>query len=201
MKSRAELNKGIFPACILLVVCLFVSFLLALTNAVTMEARLAEKERQDNLSKLAIFPEATQFDELEIADPEGDGSSILDVVSATDASGTLLGYVVEATSRGYGGQLPLYVGFNPEGEIVGVQVPANDETPGLGQHVHDEVFYSQLVGGSAQSMVVVGQGASSSDLPAESIDAISGATISSKAFATSANLAMTYFRNHIQEVH
>ena len=61
---------------------------------------------------------------------ERDGFVFHNVV---DMNGNLLGTAVESTDRnGFGGDLKVMVGFDPEGVILGYTVLENSETPGLG---------------------------------------------------------------------
>ena len=53
--------------------------------------------------------------------------------SVNDMNGNLIGTAVESTDRnGFGGDLKVMVGFDPEGEILGYTVLEHSETPGLG---------------------------------------------------------------------
>ena len=48
--------------------------------------------------------------------------------------------MITAASKGYGGDVPVMVAFNSEGTITAVKFLDNDETPGLGQKVKNEVW-------------------------------------------------------------
>ena len=53
--------------------------------------------------------------------------------NVVDMNGNLLGTAVESTDRnGFGGDLKVMVGFDPEGVILGYTVLEHSETPGLG---------------------------------------------------------------------
>ena len=71
------------------------------------------------------------------------------------------------------------VAFNSEGKIEAVQFLDNDETPGLGQKVKDEAFSGQFAGKDAAPLTL-----------GTDIDAITGATVSSRAAANAGNKAI-----------
>lgn len=97
--------------------------------------------------------------------------------------GRLVGTAVRSASpNGYGGPIEIMVGFDPEGRITGVTVLGNRETPGLGAKVSDPAFLAQFRGVSAVDPLAVAKDGGI-------IDAITAATISSRAFCEAINLA------------
>ena len=92
-------------------------------------------------------------------------------------SGEPVGTAVRTFSpNGYGGEIRLMVGFTVEGVITGTSVLSHGETPGLGAKVTEESFQTQFHGidPARESLAVVKDGGT--------IDAITAATISSRAF-------------------
>ena len=92
--------------------------------------------------------------------------------------GELVGMAVKTKSpKGYSGDIWLMVGFQKDGKISNIVVTEHLETPGLGSKMTGEKFISQFVG----------KDPGKSDLKVKKdggdIDAISGATISSRAFS------------------
>lgn len=93
--------------------------------------------------------------------------------------GEVAGWVVKAAGQGYSGRIELLLGLNPRGDtITGLFVLEQTETPGLGNKITFPVWLSQFTGRKITSPLVVVKGASTE---AGGIDAITGATISSKA--------------------
>jgi electron transport complex protein RnfG len=87
------------------------------------------------------------------------------------------GYAIQARSlEGYGGLMEIMVGFNPDGLIQKTAVLSHRETPGLGSKVKEKPFASQfmLADPRTQDLHITKDGGI--------IDAISGATISSRAY-------------------
>ena len=91
------------------------------------------------------------------------------------------GYVIESTAYGYNGDIVLMVGVSNEGKVTGMVVKDMQETRGLGAKALTDVpFLAQflLTGGDAE----VGT----------NIDALTGATVSSKAVTKAVNAAVGY---------
>ena len=165
-------NETIKPVVTLVVIALLVGLILSVCNYFT-EPVIAANEAEAALEnyKLAL-PEADSFTEME-CDIEG--------VTAFLKADNGAGYVVTAQARGYGGQVPAVVSFTPDGTIENVIMTSNDETPGLGQKVTDEAFSKQFSGMKAENFEL------------EDIDAISGATISSRASVNAINTAISAY--------
>lgn len=91
------------------------------------------------------------------------------------------GYVVTCSGKGYGGAVTMALGIDAEGKIQGIQITdCSNETPGLGQNSTNKDWNGQYVGtNSSQDLNVVKDGSGSAD--AGTINAISGATITSSA--------------------
>jgi electron transport complex protein RnfG len=95
--------------------------------------------------------------------------------------GKPVGVAFESYGKGYGGDVGLMVGINLESDsIIGVGVTTHAETPGLGAKAKDDPgFAAQFAGVSALEPVKVNKDGGS-------INAISGATITSRAVASAA---------------
>lgn len=82
---------------------------------------------------------------------------------------------VKASADGFAGPVEVTVTFEEDGvTIKSLSIKADKETPGLGQLVTEEVFVHQFVGKTA-------------DISMDEVDAVTGATISSKAVVTALN--------------
>ena len=66
--------------------------------------------------------------------------------SRQNEQGELLGYVFFARSRGYDGFVYMLVGFDVDGDILGIRVISHTETPGLGTVIAGEAFANQFIG-------------------------------------------------------
>jgi electron transport complex protein RnfG len=95
-----------------------------------------------------------------------------------DASGRETGVAIEAAAPGFQDVITLIYGFDPAtGRLLGVKVLDSRETPGLGDKIEkDRTFLAQFEGARPPLTTV-----KRSTGAAGEIDAISGATISSRA--------------------
>ena len=103
------------------------------------------------------------------------------VYGAYDQDGKLLGYAVPAEGPGFQDTISLLYGYDPDSKkILGMRVLDSRETPGLGDKIFkDLAFVGAWVGLPTETVpVIVGKGKKTE---AHQVEAISGATISSKA--------------------
>ena len=109
-----------------------------------------------------------------------------EVYSGEDAAITAVykgetGYVVETTVDGYADKLTLWVGVKNDGYVTGITVRDLDETYGLGRKTASDVdFLLQYLRNTGDAAV------------GENIDAVTGATVSSKAVAKAVNSAVSF---------
>lgn len=171
---------SIRPTLILAAICLLATLLLAGLNRLTTPIIAANEEQAANETYAALLPNADGFTAL---------ACEIDGVTAVMKANNGVGYVITAESRGYGGQVPAAVAFSPEGTILGVTMMDNSETPGLGQKVTETAFSGQFAGRAAAQFTI------------DEIDAVTGATISSKAAVSAINLAIEAYQEIGGEEH
>ena len=130
-------------------------------------------------------PEALTIDDMPIT-----------VYTATKG-GQVAGYAVESmTKNGFGGAISKMVGFTPEGEVVNVNVLEQTETPGLGTKMADEgnVLLASVKGRKLESKKLVdGKLAVTKD--GGDVDALTAATISSRAYVDAINRAWMAYKS------
>lgn len=102
-----------------------------------------------------------------------------EVFTAYNADGQLLGYAASADATGYGGPIYLLVGVDPAGEIAGIQVIEQRETPGFYTLLRDQRFVEGFLGQPASQPFIIG----------ENVDSVSGATLSAAAVAQAVHSA------------
>ena len=103
------------------------------------------------------------------------------VFGGYDAQGRLLGYAIPSAGPGFQDTISLIYGYLPaERKVVGMEILASRETPGLGDKIYkDAAFVANFDALSIDpTIVTVKKGTKSA---ANEVDAITGATISSKA--------------------
>ncbi len=102
-------------------------------------------------------------------------------------NGELIGTAVKTyTNNGFGGKIWLMVGFNPDGSVANYSVLEHKETPGLGSKM--DVWFTQNGKGNITGKTPGTQGLKVSKDGGD-VDAITAATISSRAFLDAVNRA------------
>ena len=101
-----------------------------------------------------------------------------------------LGAAVESTTQGFGGDLKILVGFDPEGNILGYTLLEHAETPGLGAKA-DQWFQKgakgDIIGKNPKEQLVVSKDGGQ-------VDAITASTITSRAFLLAVNNAYKAYK-------
>jgi electron transport complex protein RnfG len=195
------MNKSLVSDCIrLLIITLVAGLCLGFVYNLTKDriAQLQEESKQESYKTVfedADSFEAVDFDEQEIAnlcDENGlTGITMSEIMAAQDASGEQIGYVFNVTSsEGYGGDVQLAVGIQSDGTLNGYDTLSISETAGLGMNAKKDDFKNQYKGIQADQLEVVKDGTGASD--DSKIDAISGATITSKAVTSAVNACLAY---------
>ncbi|MDI6732011.1 MAG: FMN-binding protein [Candidatus Margulisbacteria bacterium] len=90
------------------------------------------------------------------------------------------GAAVTAEARGYSGPVEVILGIGRAGKIIGIKILSQRETPGLGNKIMDNGFLKQFIGLSKNSPIEV----------KVDIDAVTGASISSKAVCKAVRKAL-----------
>lgn len=109
---------------------------------------------------------------------------------AYDAQGNFLGAAIKSASNGFGGPIQLMVGIMADGTINKISVLSQTETPGLGANMTNEKFKGQFSGKNPDSyrLTVTKDGGD--------VDAITAATISSRAFSLAVQNACDSFKKN-----
>lgn len=187
------------PSIVLLVVCFVVSAELALTYMGTKDT-IDERGRLDaENARKQVFAAAESFKPVDDLSALVGGKPGLEAVKEayTAMKGdTVVGYVFSTATKGYGGEMKITVGIDSNGSITGVKIGDNTETPGLGTKAAEKPFISQFDGLTpAEPLKVV----KNSKAKPEEIDAISGATITSKAVVSAVQAAIDVTTELIQK--
>mgnify|MGYP001199963983 CR=1 FL=1 len=107
--------------------------------------------------------------------PTGEGDS-LEIYPAKKDNITV-GYAVNTyTSKGFSGNISLMAGFKPDGTIINITVLEQKETPGLGTKMAEPAFKDQFMDKNPGEFILKVK------KDGGPIDAITAATISSRAF-------------------
>lgn len=159
----------------LLLITAVVAGLLAFVNELTA-GRIDELTRQKAEQAMREVLPAQDYTPLDAALPQG----VTEAYRAGDA-----GYVVRVTPNGFGGAIDLMVGVRADGTVNGVAVIAHSETASLGANCTREEFRAQYAGGAGP--FAVGQDGGT-------IEALTGATVTSRAVTDGVNAALDFVR-------
>lgn len=192
------MNKSVKDALILCVITLVAGLLLGSIYEVTKNPRAKQEEKAKNDAYVAVFSSANTFENVDISNmssidealnSEGitNKNVVIDEVAvAKDKDLNILGVIVNVTSKeGFGGDIIFSVGVNMDGSINGVSVLSISETAGLGMNATNQDFLSQYTNGN-EGLFVVNK---ADNVEGNNIDALSGATITSKAMTKGVNAA------------
>ena len=187
-------------ALILFAISAIAGILLAVVNEVTKKPIEEGKKAAVEAACREVFPEADHF--TQGSDPGSipeyqdfllkyPKNSVDETYTAHAADGSPLGFVFNLTTKeGYGGDIRFSMGIDFEGTIKGVAILETSETPGLGMQA-GEVLTPQFKDRKAESFVYVKGGGASAE---NEVDAISSATITTKAFVNGINAGLDYYR-------
>lgn len=152
------------PIAVLVGICFVVTALLAYVNLVTAPIIKEANDKATAEARAEVLSEADEFIGVDV--PAGYESSIEEIHKAKNGAG----YVFKLVTKGYGGKLELICGIRSDGTIEQVKMLTNSETSGIGSRVvnNDQPYRQQYVGKGEDEL--------------SEVDAVSGATISSKAY-------------------
>ncbi len=167
-----EKKTLIMPPLVLTIICLVVTVALVLTYQYTKPYIEAVTQATADAARREVFPESGA--DFTLQDLQMDG--LADAYVATDSNGETIGYVITAASKGYGGLVNVMVGLDAKGNLTGVKMMDNNETPGLGSKVGEAKYTSQFLDKNYETY--------------KDVAAISGATITSTAFKNALAIAM-----------
>ena len=174
MTNAMTTGKGYFVrlACTLLLIAAVVAGLLGLVNHITADKIASINADKTAQSMRQVLP-ADSYTEIEYTG----GDTV--IAKLYEAAGS--GYVVEVTPSGFGGTIDMVVGVGTDGTVTGVSIVSMSETSGLGANASRDSFRSQFVGKTGGLAVNKDGG---------EIDALTGATITSRAVTSGVNAAL-----------
>ena len=183
-EQESAFKNLVFPVIVLVVICLVCSALLAVLNNATAPVIEANQKAETLAAYISVLPEGTTADSLE--ELAVTSENVEGAVKSPDGMA-----VVKASAAGYSGNLvTVYVAFDTTGTISNLKVDASTQTTGIGSKTGEESFYGGFVGWSASEQVSLGS----------PVDAIGGATISSRAVVSAINSAIDCYNSEIAGV-
>ncbi len=194
------MNKIMKNAAILTAITLVSGLLLGLVYEVTKEPIQASQEKAKQEAYKQVLPEAEAFKDAEEFDEKKaeevletagvSGCYVKGSAEALTGSGETLGYVVTTVSKeGYGGEIEISVGITSDGTVSGIEILSIGETAGLGMNATEPAFKKQFSNAKTEKFVV------KKDDPSGNVDALSGATVTSRAVTSAVNAGLAYYQN------
>lgn len=174
----------------LTVICVVVGAILGWVSEITSEPiAKANAEKQTK----AIQEVAPEFDTVGEAIAATSSNGLESTIFEVFKGGEKVGAAIQVTTdKGFSGKITLMFGFNMQGNITGYKLLAHAETPGLGSKI-PEWF---VEGGKGN---VIGKNPTTNNLTVSKdggeVDAITAATISSRAFCDAIAQAYGVFTN------
>lgn len=168
--------------------------LLASTYQATRPIIESNKARELRLAVFKVVPGSARLQKLVLRDgqlvavPESEKTAEPSIFAAYADDGSFLGYAIANEGAGFQDQIRLLFGYDPtRGRVVGMHILASRETPGLGDKIFKDADFVANFGdlAVAPAITVVKDGRDADN----EVDAITGATISSKAVVSIINQA------------
>lgn len=187
---------------IIFAITVIAGFLLGFVYDITKDPIAMQEEEAKNKACFEVFGNINDKEDISFTEEDSDLEILKElyqegftkitvdaVITAKLGNGKTAGYIYEvSTKEGYGGEIVLYVGIAPDRNVEGISILSISETPGLGMRA-GEVLVPQFKDVKADSFTVTKEGKKNES----EIDAITSATITSKAVTKSVNAALRYF--------
>ncbi|MCL2508158.1 MAG: RnfABCDGE type electron transport complex subunit G [Oscillospiraceae bacterium] len=182
MKTVKEI---LLPAVILFAICLVATTLLALTNQVTAPVIEKLESKTAAEARAKVLPGADSFDAGHTITYNG---TEYIYYKGFYKDGELAGFTFTTSAGGYGGDVVIMTGVGADGAVTGVSALSQSETPGLGAKAAGNGFLGRFVGKSG--IIALSKAGKAAE---NGVDAVTGATISSKAVTEAINLALVLY--------
>jgi len=174
--------KKLFPVLSLLTICVVMTGLLAFVYGITKEPIEKQLNTKFDKSCQELMQDASHFTLISE-----------NIYSATNENDDLIGYIFITITPGYREEIKVMTGILTNGSVSGVSVLESNETPGLGKNCEEPWFENRFITDKKVSEFVVNGNNLKNDKV--SVDAITGATISSSAVTSAVNEAIVLFNN------
>lgn len=159
---------------ILLFVCAVAGAALSIVNNITKPKIEEQKRLATILALTTALPEAAQG----VIEPVIKADTLRYYAGYRDSlKKELVGYAFIAKQMGYSSEIETMVGVDKVGNIVGIKILHQLETPGLGTKIEEADFQAKFLNKTTEQLAVKKDGGE--------IESITGATISSRAVTNS----------------
>lgn len=172
-------------------ICLVVAALLGVVNAITANRIEAINFANTAASLKAVAETANEFNTTALSDAmagaaSAQGAKVTEAYEVK-AGGERIGYAFKMVASGSQGNIEMIVGVDADNAVTGVSIVSNKETAGIGSKVMDN---NALPNGTKVLDQFIGKAGAGSLVVGKTVDAISGATVSSKGVTKGVNAAL-----------
>ena len=184
---KGMLKTGLFLFIVSAISGLLLAFSESITGPIISANQLkTETEAQNNILPSKTFSEFTT----------NEAGKIISFKVGFDESNNVTGAVFKVSPKGFGGPINTLVGINKEGKVTGYKILSLSETPGLGSKLTSQTFTENLktllsINSNPKFKVKKDGG---------DVDAITAATISSRAFCLGLSEAQNTFNNYKEKI-
>lgn len=198
-EQKTQQNSRVLKDAIaLFVITLVAGALLGLVNQITKEPIAVAQLKAKNEAYQKVFVDGSSFEADEelnkkLAGTFFDGAEISEILVTKDKDNKMIGYVMSLIAKeGYGGDITFTIGVKMDGTMTGLSVLSHSETAGLGANCATDSFQSQFQGLIGPEITYSKTGKSADN----EIDAISGATITTKAITKAVNAGLEFLNDN-----
>lgn len=179
----------------LIVITVIAGLLLGLTYSSTKDPIAQQEALKASESRRVVLNNATDFEQIDLESlnlPEE--YSVIQEAFRGVNNGETVGITVYMIVTGYSSGLNITVGIQSDGTVAGVDIGSHSETAGLGANADDPEYLSQYQGLTPPANIVKTGPQNTGD-----VQAVTGATITSKAVADAVNLAAQFYTDYAGE--
>lgn len=197
-------NKEIISLGIrLLIITAIAALILGWAHKITLEPIKQQNIKTNNEAMKEVLPSAEGFKKLGATVPEAGEKLELQLpkegpileVNKGEKGGQVAGYTIKVATKGYAGLIEMMVGISTEGKVDGIKILSHSETPGLGANAPNPEFSGQYKGKPIAKPLDVVKTTPSAD---NQIQAITGATITSRAVTKGVNDAVAFYNKELK---
>lgn len=189
MAAKKDTLINMFVA--LFVICVVSGGVLGVVYNATKEPIAAAESAKKTEAIKNVLPEFETLKDINVKSAVAGEDVEIPFYLAYDADNNFIGAAVETfTNKGFSGNISLMVGILADGTLKNISVLQHAETPGLGSKMTEPTFKDQFNGKKADSFNIKVK------KDGGDVDAITAATISSRAFCDAVNRALLTFENN-----
>ncbi|MCB2293729.1 RnfABCDGE type electron transport complex subunit G [Clostridium algoriphilum] len=177
---------------ILLLITGIAGFLLGGAYEITKAPIAASVASDKQTAMKEILPDADKFSNSDVNIKSN--AKILEVNVGTKGT-KIAGYAIKVAPKGYAGPIETMVGISSDGKVTGISILAHTETPGLGANAPEPAFSNEYKNKPTKEDLEVVKVVPKKD---NEIQAMTGATITSKAVTLGVNDAIDFYNSSLK---